>query len=78
MNKNERIDNLVKLVRKRARLSRQFREGKKELLQELISVSEEISRNYSEAELGQSIDKILAMATCPRDVCKSAGEDEKR
>ena len=78
MNKNERIDNLVKLVKKELRLLRQFNEGKKELLQELINVKEEINCNYSKKELSLARDKILVMAICPRDAYKNAGEDEKR
>ena len=78
MNKNERIDNLVKLVKKELRLIRQFNEGKKELLQEIISVKEEINSNYSKAELNLARDKILVMAICPRDAYKSAEEDEKQ
>lgn len=78
MNKNERIDNLVKLVKKELRLLRQFNEGKKELLQELINVKEEINCNYSKKELSLARDKILVMAICPRDAYKNAGADERQ
>lgn len=77
MDKEKRVDNLVKLVRKELRLLRQFNEGKKELLQEIVSVKEEINCKYSQEELKLARDKILVMSICPRDAYKSAGEDEK-
>ena len=78
MNKNKRIDNLVKLLRKALRLERQFNEGKKELLQELMNTKYEINYYYSQEELELASDKILVMATCPRDAYRNAGADERQ
>lgn len=78
MDKEKRVDNLVKLVRKELRLLRQFNEGKKELLQELMNTKYEINYYYSQEELELARDKILVMSICPRDAYKSAGEDEKQ